>query len=62
VPPRIAVRIYTQGIMTKMTVRHIQGEPMERTLAWASRQADMERARAPGNALLVLGGSTPRTG
>jgi hypothetical protein len=48
--------------MTKMTVRHIQGEPMERTLAWASRQADMERARAPGNALLVLGGSTPRTG
>ena len=34
-PPKIAQQIYAQGIMTKMTVRHLQGEPMEKTLAWA---------------------------
>jgi hypothetical protein len=39
-PPKIAVQICTQGIMTKMTVRHIRGEPMERTLAWAESEVE----------------------
>src|SRR5262249_2959116 len=39
-PPKIAVQIYTQGIMTKMTVRHMQGEPMEKTLAWAESELE----------------------
>jgi ABC-type glycerol-3-phosphate transport system substrate-binding protein len=39
-PPRIAVQIYTQGVMTKMTVRHMQGEAMERTLAWAETEIE----------------------
>src|SRR5947209_7220524 len=34
-PPKIGAQIYVQGIMPKMTVRHLQGEPMEKTLAWA---------------------------
>jgi len=37
-PPKIAAQIYVQGIMTKMTVRHMQGEPMEKTLAWAESE------------------------
>ncbi len=36
-PPKIAVQIYVQAVMTKMIVRHMQGEPMEKTLAWAER-------------------------
>jgi ABC-type glycerol-3-phosphate transport system substrate-binding protein len=39
-PPKIAVQIYTQGIMTKMTVRHMQGETMEKTLAWAETEIE----------------------
>ena len=39
-PPKIAVQIYTQGLMTKMAVRHMQGEPMEKTLAWAESEAE----------------------
>ncbi len=39
-PPKIAVQIYVQGIMTKMTVRHMQGEPMEKTLAWAENEVE----------------------
>ena len=39
-PPKIAVQIYSQGIMTKMTVRHLQGEPMEKTLAWAESEVE----------------------
>ncbi len=39
-PPKIAVQIYVQGIMTKMTVRHMQGEPMEKTLAWAESEIE----------------------
>ncbi len=39
-PPKIAVQIYTQGIMTKMTVRHLQGEAMEKTLAWAESEVE----------------------
>src|SRR5262252_6747066 len=33
-PIKIAAQIYVEGLMTKMTVRHLQGEPMEKTLAW----------------------------
>ncbi len=39
-PPKIAVQIYIQGVMTKMTVRHLQGEPMEKTLAWAENEVE----------------------
>jgi ABC-type glycerol-3-phosphate transport system substrate-binding protein len=37
-PPKIAAQIFTQGLMTKMTVRHLQGEPMEKTLDWAETE------------------------
>jgi ABC-type glycerol-3-phosphate transport system substrate-binding protein len=39
-PPKIAVQIYTQGIMTKLTVRHMQGEPMEKALTWAESEIE----------------------
>jgi ABC-type glycerol-3-phosphate transport system substrate-binding protein len=39
-PPKIAVQIYTQGLMTQMTVRHMQGEPMEKTLAWTESEVE----------------------
>jgi len=39
-PAKIAVQIYTQGLMTKMTVRHLQGEAMEKTLAWAESEVE----------------------
>jgi ABC-type glycerol-3-phosphate transport system substrate-binding protein len=39
-PPKIAQQIYAQGLMTKMTVRHLQGEPLEKTLAWAETQVE----------------------
>jgi len=39
-PPKIAAQIYVQGLMTKMTVRHMQGEPMEKTLAWAEGEIE----------------------
>jgi ABC-type glycerol-3-phosphate transport system substrate-binding protein len=39
-PPKIAVQIYTQGIMTKLTVRHLQGEPMEKALTWAESEIE----------------------
>ena len=39
-PPKIAAQIFTQGTMTKMTVRHMQGEPMEKTLAWAEAEVE----------------------
>jgi ABC-type glycerol-3-phosphate transport system substrate-binding protein len=39
-PHKIAEQIYTQGVMTKMTVRHLQGEPMEKTLAWAESEVE----------------------
>ena len=29
-----------RAIMTKMTVRHLQGEPMEKTLAWAESEVE----------------------
>ena len=39
-PPKIAVQIYAQGLMTKMVVRHLQGETMEKTLAWAETELE----------------------
>ncbi len=39
-PPKIAVQIYVHGVMTKMTVRHMQGEPMEKVLAWAESEVE----------------------
>jgi ABC-type glycerol-3-phosphate transport system substrate-binding protein len=39
-PPKIAQQIYAQGIMTKMIVRHMQGETMEKTLAWAESEVE----------------------
>jgi hypothetical protein len=29
-----------QGLMTKMAVRHFQGEAMEKTLAWAEGELE----------------------
>jgi hypothetical protein len=39
-PPKIAVQIYTQGLPTKMVVRHLQGEALEKTLAWAESECE----------------------
>jgi ABC-type glycerol-3-phosphate transport system substrate-binding protein len=39
-PPKIAFQIYTQAIQTKMIVRHLQGETMEKTLAWAESEVE----------------------
>ncbi|HXW24561.1 MAG TPA: extracellular solute-binding protein [Xanthobacteraceae bacterium] len=39
-PPKIAVQIYVQGLMPKMTVRHLQGEAMEQTLSWAEGEVE----------------------
>jgi len=39
-PPKIAHQIYTQAIHTKMIVRHLQGEAMEKTLAWAESEVE----------------------
>ena len=39
-PPKIAAQIYTQGIMTKMVARHLQGEAIEKTLAWSESEVE----------------------
>jgi ABC-type glycerol-3-phosphate transport system substrate-binding protein len=39
-PPKIAVQVYTQAIMTKMVARFAQGEPLEKTLAWAETELE----------------------
>jgi len=39
-PPKIAVQIYTQGLMTKMAVRHFKGEAVEKTIAWAAGELE----------------------
>jgi ABC-type glycerol-3-phosphate transport system substrate-binding protein len=39
-PPKIAVQIYIQAIQTKMVVRFMQGEPLEKTLAWAEGEVE----------------------
>jgi ABC-type glycerol-3-phosphate transport system substrate-binding protein len=39
-PPKIAYQIYTEGLQTKMIVRYMQGEPMEKTLAWGESEVE----------------------
>jgi ABC-type glycerol-3-phosphate transport system substrate-binding protein len=39
-PHKVAEQIYTQGLMTKMTVRMLRGEKMEQTLAWAEGELE----------------------
>src|SRR5207248_11428316 len=39
-PPKIAVQIYIQGLMTKMVVRMQRSERMEATLAWAEGELE----------------------
>jgi ABC-type glycerol-3-phosphate transport system substrate-binding protein len=39
-PARIAHQIYDQAIMTKMIVRNLQGESMDKTLAWAESEIE----------------------
>ncbi len=39
-PPKIAFQIYTDGLQTKMIVRYMQGEPMEKTIAWAESEVE----------------------
>lgn len=39
-PPKIAVQIYTQGLMTKMAVRHAGGESVDATIGWAAKELE----------------------
>ena len=39
-PPQIAHQIYAQAIQTKMIVQLTQGEPMDKTLAWAESELE----------------------
>jgi len=39
-PHSIAEQIYTQGLMTKMIVRHFRGDDLEKTLAWAESELE----------------------
>src|SRR5436190_7926086 len=39
-PPKIAHQIYTQAIQTKMVVRYMKGETLEKTLAWAESEIE----------------------
>jgi hypothetical protein len=39
-PPSIAAQINDQAIMPKMILRLAEGEPMPRTLEWASREIE----------------------
>jgi len=39
-PHKIAEQIYNQGIQTQMAVRYFKGEPLEKTLAWASDEIE----------------------
>src|ERR1700730_11623864 len=39
-PPRIAHQMYPQATQTKMVVRFMQGEPLEKTLAWAESEIE----------------------
>jgi len=39
-PHEVAAQIYAQGTMTKMVVRHAQGEDMEKTLSWAESEIE----------------------
>jgi ABC-type glycerol-3-phosphate transport system substrate-binding protein len=39
-PHKIAEQIYNQGIQTQMAVRYFKGEPLEKTLDWASGELE----------------------
>jgi hypothetical protein len=39
-PPKIAQQIYARATLTKMCLRHYQGESMEKTLAWAEGECE----------------------
>lgn len=39
-PPKIAQQIYAQATLTKMCLRHYQGEAMEKTLSWAESECE----------------------
>jgi len=39
-PHKIAVQIYSQGLMTKMVVRYARGEKMEDVLSWAESELE----------------------
>ncbi|MEZ5741394.1 MAG: extracellular solute-binding protein [Burkholderiaceae bacterium] len=39
-PPKIGVQIYSQGVMTKMAVRHARGESVEKTIGWAASELE----------------------
>jgi hypothetical protein len=39
-PHKIAEQIYNQGIQTQMAVRYFKGEPLEKTLDWASGEIE----------------------
>jgi hypothetical protein len=39
-PPKIAQQIFAQGLMTQMTVRYLQGEPLEKALTWAENEVE----------------------
>jgi ABC-type glycerol-3-phosphate transport system substrate-binding protein len=39
-PPAVATQIYTQAIMPKMVLRMAKGEPMAKTLDWASSEVE----------------------
>jgi Bacterial extracellular solute-binding protein len=39
-PPKIAEQIYTQAIMTKMVVLHMQGQKLEEVLSWAEGEVE----------------------
>ena len=40
IQPKIAQQIYAQATITKMCVRHFQGEAMEKTLSWAESECE----------------------
>lgn len=39
-PHNIAQQIFTQGVMTKMVVRQMEGESIDRTLSWAANEIE----------------------
>src|SRR5437868_8217070 len=39
-PPKVAQQIYARATLTKMCLRHYQGESMEKTLAWAEGECE----------------------
>ena len=39
-PPKIAFQIYTDGLQTKMVVRYMQGDAMEKVLAWGETEVE----------------------